>query len=257
MRIAKGFTASFWLEIIYIVVVFFMTGRARKGLKIPPVHKIPGLDALDEAIGGSVERGRPIHFCPGIGTVDDSQTLAAFSILSYVARTCAAYETDLIVSNRQSVVHPITEGIVRRAYVEVGRPDGYVPDNVRFLSEDQFAYAGGVTGIMNRERPAANLLLGAFWAESLIFAEVGNSIGSIQISGTAQTSQVPFFVAACDYCLIGDELYAASAYLTGDPVSVANLVAADAGKVAVIVLIVAGSLLQTFGYRGLSHILVK
>lgn len=257
MKIAKGFAASFWLEAFYLIVVFVMISRARKGLKIPPVHKVAGLDALDEAIGRSTEMGRPVHFCPGIGTVDNSQTLAAFSILSYVAQSCAKYDTGIIVTNRQSVVHPITEGIVKQAYTEVGTPDAYVADNVRFLSEDQFAYASGVTGIMNRERPAANLLLGAFWAESLIFAEVGNSIGCIQISGTAQTSQVPFFVAACDYCLIGEELYAASAYLSKDPILLGNLIAGDAGKMAMIVLIIAGALLQTFGVKALSQLLAK
>ena len=66
---------------------------------------------------------------------------------------------------------------------------------------------------MYREQPAANILVRAFWAESLIFAEVGAIAGALQIAGTANTHQIQFFVAACDYCLIGEELYAASAYL--------------------------------------------
>ncbi|MGE5579378.1 MAG: DUF6754 domain-containing protein [Bacillota bacterium] len=257
MSLARGFAASFWLEIAYVTLVWVMMRRARKGSVIPPVRKVDGVDALNEAIGRSTEMGRPVHFCPGIGTVDNSQTLAAFSILSYVARMCAKYDTAIIVTNRHSVVHPITEGIVKQAYADEGKPCSYAQNNVRFLSEDQFAYASGVTGIMYRERPAANLLLGAFWAESLIFAEVGNSVGCVQIAGTAQTSQIPFFVAACDYCLTGEELYAASAYLSKDPVLLGDIVAGDVGKMAVIALIILGSLLQTFGLKWLSQLLTR
>lgn len=257
MGIVKGYASAFWLELVYAIVVLVMISRARKGLKIPPIHKVAGLDALDEALGRATEMGRPVHFSPGIGSIDNAQTLAAFSILGYVAKACAKYDTALIVTNRYSVIYPITEGIVKQAYMEVGKPDSFVADNVRFLAEDQFAYASGVTGIMNRERPAANMLLGAFWAESLIFAEVGNTMGSIQISGTANTAQIPFFVAACDYCLIGEELFAASAYLSKDPVLVGNLIAGDWGKMGTIALVAIGALLTTFGSKALTTLLSK
>ena len=72
--------------------------------------------------------------------------------------------------------------------------DAYDPSNIRFLSSQQFAYAAAVFGIMSREKPAANLMFGAFWAEALMLAEVGAEVGAMQITGTAQLSQVPFFV---------------------------------------------------------------
>ncbi|HHW18513.1 MAG TPA: hypothetical protein GXX30_06390 [Firmicutes bacterium] len=257
MKIVSGYVAAFWLELVFLVTLLVVIARARKGLKIPEVYKVAGLDHLDEAIGRATEMGRPVHFSPGIGYLDNAQTLAAFAILSYAAKACARYDTPIIVTNRYSVIYPITEGIVRQAYLEVGKPESFVPDNVRFIAEDQFAYASGVTGIMNRERPAANLLIGAFWAESLIFAEVGNSVGSIQISGTANTAQIPFFVAACDYCLIGEELFAASAYLSKDPVLMGNLIAEDWGKMVMIAFILIGAILQTFGNSSFTKLLAK
>ena len=82
----------------------------------------------------------------------------------------------------------------------------YEPGNIRFLSSQQFAYAAALFGIMAREKPAANFMMGAFWAEALMLAEVGSEVGALQITGTAQLSQVPFFVASSDYTLIGEEL---------------------------------------------------
>jgi hypothetical protein len=110
---------------------------------------------------------------------------------------------------------------------------------------------------MFREQPAANILVGAFWAESLIFAEVGAIAGAIQISGTANTHQIPFFVAACDYCLIGEELYAASAYLSKEPVLLASLVAQDWGKMVGVVLIVLGTIMVSVGSDSLTTLLSK
>jgi hypothetical protein len=100
---------------------------------------------------------------------------------------------------------------------------------------------------MLRERPAACFYLGAFFAESLILAETGNSIGAIQVAGTAQPTQLPFFVAACDYTLIGEELFAASAYLSRDLRMLGSLRGQDIGKGMGMLIIVIGAVITTAG----------
>ena len=93
---------------------------------------------------------------------------------------------------------------------------------------------------MLREKPAANFYLGTFYAESLILAETGHGIGAIQIAGTAMPSQLPFFIAACDYTLIGEELFAASAYLSREPRLLGSLLGQDWGKVIILFFILVG-----------------
>ena len=116
-----------------------------------------------------------------------------------------------------------------------------------FPTDDQFAYAAAVDGIMVREKPATVFLLGAFFAESLILAETGNYIGAIQIAGTARPAQLPFFIAACDFTLIGEELFAASAYLSGEPMQLGSLKGQDVGKALTKIVIVIGALSATIG----------
>jgi hypothetical protein len=89
--------------------------------------------------------------------------------------------------------------------------------------------------------------MGAFYAESLLLAENGNSIGAIQIAGTAEPSQLPFFVAACDYTLIGEEFFAASAYLSGERDQLGSIKGQDIGKLLVAAVIVIGCVLDTVG----------
>ena len=95
-----------------------------------------------------------------------------------------------------------------------------------------------------REEPAAIMMLGTFYAESLLIAETGNHIGAIQIAGTAESSQLPFFIAACDYVLIGEELFAASAYMSNDPLLLGSLKGQDVGKIFIMMTILYGCLAE-------------
>jgi hypothetical protein len=143
--------------------------------------------------------------------------------------------------------------MVRSGHLNAGRPDTYDADSVTFVSPQQFAYVAALTGIMLRDRPAAHLFMGSFFAESLMLAETGFSTGAIQVAGTANVHQLPFFVVACDYTLIGEELFAAGAYLSGEARLVGGLKGADMLKLAIGVVVIVGCVLETTGIHGLTR----
>jgi len=242
---STGSAIDFAFVLLLGVIIWIMVARARTGRKIPEIRKIAGLEAVDEAIGRATEMGRPVVFIPGINSVDNPQTLAAFGMVSHIARQCARYDTRFLALNNDPLPYAVIEEITRQAYLEEGRPDAFNPDDIRFLSAEQFAFTGAVIGIFERERPAANIMVGSFYAESMILAETGSFQGMIQIGGTANTHQLPFFVAACDYALIGEEIYAASAYLSKEPVMYGTVVGQDWMKIIIALLIVTGAVLAT------------
>ena len=129
---------------------------------------------------------------------------------------------------------------MKEAYLKVGRPDFFQEDMVNYVSYDQFAFTAAIQGLMTRDKPATNFLIGSFYAESLIMAEAGNAAGAIQVAGTAELAQLPFFVVACDYTLIGEELYAASAYLSREPLILGSIKGQDLAKVVLMGLIIFG-----------------
>jgi hypothetical protein len=141
----------------------------------------------------------------------------------------------------------IMRSVSEQAYLDIGRPDAYNADDVFFVTQSQFAFAAAVDGIMVREKPAAIFLQGVFYAESLILAETGNSVGAIQIAGTDKDAQLPFFIAACDYTLIGEELFAASAYLSGEGHLLSTIRAQDIAKATLMACLVVGAILQMAG----------
>ena len=235
-------------------LMLWYTARIRR-IGPPWIRRIPGIDAIEEAIGRATEMGKPVLYVPGIDELQDLQTIASMLILGRVSEIIARYDTDIIVSCCIPVVREVADEVVQAGYFEAGRPDSFRAENIRFISSEQFAFTAGTNGIMYREKPAANIFLGKFFAESLILSETGFVNGSIQVAGTAEPSQLPFFIAACDYTIIGEELFAVSAYLSGDPRLVSSLSASDWVKAAIILILVGGTVLSSFGITVLTELL--
>jgi hypothetical protein len=232
------------LNVLVVTLLFFgclfaYIAQAQTG-KTWTFRHIPGLAAIEEAIGRATEMGKPVLYIPGVQDIDDIQTISSMILLATVARTAAKYETPLYVPTNSPAVYTVAEEVVKSGYQDVGRADAYRSEQVRYITTEQFAYVAAVNGMMLREKPAANLLLGAFFAESLLLAETGYSVGAIQIAGTANVHQLPFFVVACDYTLIGEEYYAASALLSNDAKLLGSLKSSDTVKIVLIAVIVIG-----------------
>ncbi len=229
----------------FSIVILVSIYLARSGRELF-VRRIAGLNAVEEAIGRATELGKKVLFVPGIGSVAEVETLSALAVLKHVAKHTAEYGTPLESPQKDPLTYAAARETVKEAYLEAGRPDLFHEEMVPYLTYDQFAYTAQVTGRMVREKPAANFLIGSFYAESLLLAEAGQSTGAIQIAGTAQVAQLPFFVTTCDYTLIGEELYAASAYLSREPVMLGCIKGQDFVKFILLVLIMVGILWTTF-----------
>ncbi len=242
--------------IAFSIAIVTSIYQARSGEEVF-VRRIPGLEAVNEAIGRATEMGRSILYVLGLGGVSGPATIASMNILGQVARRTADYETPLHVPCNDPIVLNVVREMVKAAYLNEGRPDSYNEDTIFFLTDSQFAYAAGVDGIMLREKPAAIFLQGTFFAESLILAETGNSIGAIQIAGTDSEHQLPFFISACDYTLIGEELYAASAYLSKEPMLLGSIRGQDWGKVIIFAVIVLGVILELAGVNWITTLLQR
>jgi len=247
------------ITLLISVLVIYYIRRARAGDRLF-VRKIAGLDAIEDAVGRSTEMGRPILYSFGLSYLNEVWTIASLSILYRVAQKCAEYSTRLLVPHYDPLVMSAAQETVKQAYAETGRPDLYDERDNSFLTADQFGYAAGVDGIMMREKPGAVFWQGYFYAESLILAETGHSVGAIQIAGTTSVEQIPFFVAACDYTLIGEEMYAAGCYLRPEPQMLGSLKGEDFTKAIILVFLIGGAVLGTLGvlskhffdYNGLS-----
>jgi hypothetical protein len=236
------------LTLLILAFILFNIWRAKGGKNLF-IRRIAGLNAIDEAVGRATEMGRPVLMVPGLPDGLTAQAMQALKIFSYVTRTAAKFANPILMCCYNAPVYTVATEIVRDVYQTEGVPERFDPDSVRFISDRQFAFAAGVSGLILREKAAATFFMGEFYAESLIFAETANSIGAIQVASSTEATQTPFFIAACDYVLIGDEFYAAGAYLNREPVLIGSLVGQDWSKVLMGALVLLGTLMATVEMR--------
>lgn len=234
--------------IVAVAIVLYTTYHRTSRDKFK-MRRIAGLNAVEEAIGRSTEMARPLLFTPGWGgDIQRPTTIASMNILAQVAEKTAQYDCHLIYPTHDPVIMTVAQEVVKEAYTRAGYPNRYRSEDISYVTSSQFGYAAAVDGMITRLKPASIFLLGTFEAESLILAETGHSVGAIQIAGTDSTIQLAFFIVACDYTLIGEELFAASGYLSQDPSILASVRAQDIMKVGIIVLLVVAAIWSSVSF---------
>ncbi len=248
------------LLVLFIVLVAiglaYMYRAISKGI-FPEVRPIPGVDALEESVGRVAEVGGAIHFMTGVhyGVPGHPDSIAAVSILAHVARLAAQYDVPLITTAGRADMYPIVDSAAKAGATAAGKPNAYNPANVRFIAQDQWAYAAGAIGIIKRENIQTNLQFGRQGGSALMIAAAAFDAGAVQISGTTDVSQLTFLMPMSDYLLIGEEYLAAAAALRKDPVALGSIGAQDLGKAIVLLLIIIGVILETARIGWLSNLL--
>ena len=235
-----------FVTFLMMAMVLYNLFRAQRGGKDLFIRRIPGLNAIDEAVGRATEMGRPVLMVPGLSDSVNAIAVQALAVFAHVSRIAARFNNPILLCCYNAAVYTVAQEMIRDVYQEEGVGEKFDMDSVRFVSDRQFAFAAGVSGLILREKAAATFFMGEFYAESLIFAETANSVGAIQVASSTEKTQTPFFIAACDYVLIGDEFYAASAYLTRQPIFVGSLIGQDWCKMAILFAILFGSVVNTF-----------
>lgn len=242
-------TGKYQVLFVLVMVAFILINIFRAQSKDIFIRRIAGLNAIEDAVGRATEMGKPVLMVPGLGALN-AISVQALNIFAHITRTAAKFASPIRLCCGEAAVFAVAQEVIRDVYQSEGVPERMDADSVRFVSDRQFAFAAGVSGIMLREQTAATFFMGEFFAESLIFAETANSIGAIQVASSTENTQTPFFIAACDYVLIGEEFYAASAYLTRKPVLVGSLVGQDWGKMLIAGLILFGIAMESKDRKG-------
>jgi hypothetical protein len=246
---------DFVLLLASLGIIGYSISAANKGKKIE-IRPIAGFDAIPEAVGRAAEMGRPVHYTPGwAGLV--AATFAGLEVLGEVTKQCAKYNVRLVTCVSNPETYAVTEQIMMQSYVEAGAAELWRPDDCRFVSSDGTAAISAVIGVMNREQVASNIMIGQFTVEALILAEAGNSVGALQIAGTSNIIQLPFFIVACDYTILGDEMFAAGAYFGQNKLHLGCIRGEDILKAVCIGLMVVGGVLNLAGSDALTTLMRK
>jgi hypothetical protein len=245
--IVPGRFFGFLLEVVIFILTLYYISANRNVF----IRRVAAIDAIEEAIGRSVEMGKPVVFSYGIASRGfDLRTLVGIALLGHVARMCARSEARIIVptggSEGSYIVRPTVEETVKTAYTIEGKPELYNPDDIPFFSGQQYAYVGGYIGMMQRNPPGA-VIACSHASEHLNIAETATSLGAITINAPSSSSKVAETAGASDYLIFPEEAPAAAAYLSKDPMEVGSIKVQDYLKYVAIILIIAGLIVATGG----------
>lgn len=244
------------LIVVLLVIILTLLHHARAVAGKRPISRRPlaGLNVIWQALARGAETGRAIHLSPGSGAIGGRsstvETVAGLLAAERVATEAALNGAPLIASSGDAVAHLALRGTLRQAYQRAGLGQDYDSTNVQLLAhQDPTAYASGVSALYGRQRLEASQLIGSFGQEFLLAGEVGAQTGVPQLAGATTTTALPLVYLTADGTLIGEELYAAEAYLARTPAPQARLLTQDALRTVIIFAIVILLILSALGFQ--------
>lgn len=256
MIVVSGRLFSLFIIIVVWIATVYIISEVKKG-KTFGIRRVPGLDAIDEALGRCVETGRPVLATPSWRPLG-SYALPMMAGIAMVRHTClraAELELPILLPVGAADSYPLVLKNYEQACIEAGTPETYDPNNVIYLSGQQWAFTTGLFQLMIDNNVGACVLIGRWSAETLSVTSVGNRIGAFMIGGTGQFSNTSFFAITADYTLVGDELYAAAAYVSDDPELKSFLTAQDIVKLIAAAIVFAGAILSSLGINIVSQLI--
>jgi Domain of unknown function (DUF6754) len=250
------------LFLLFVVVFVYFVWRA----DLDPgsiLRPIPAYDALKDLLARAAEAGETVHISigtGGIGQAATADTTAGLYALEYLADRAAVSGTAPVVTVSDPTALPIAQDQLRRAYRRQGYPQEYDPRQVRLvapsLNNNSVAYSAGVMDLLSHERVMANVMIGAFddyqtaislGDEFLLMGETGARKDLFQVAGTSNPRALPFFYATISHPLLGEEIYAAGAYLGARRGHIASLLAQDTVRAMLVGGVVLAALARLLG----------
>ena len=238
-------TLTFTLIILLMFggLVLFFLARVRVG-DVPQLRRIQAFEALKGFTGRAVETGRTLHLSLGIGSMANETTadsLAGLSILSYLAEQAALTGVHPTVSMADPTVMLFAQNVVGAAHDDRRRVEEAY-QNIRWIAPQPAAYAAGVMSLLSVDDIETSVMVGNFGDEYLLMGEAAVRQDISHIGGASDPNTLPFVYASAQESLLGEETFAAGAYLQKLPAHVASLLTQDTMRWLVALTILGGVL---------------
>ena len=244
-----------FLILTFAVALPFVYARLVTGGRTIERRPLPALDELNAALARAAETGKPIHLSPGAGalhgTAVDPESLAGLVLAQRVAAAAAGRGATIMASSGDAVSHLALRGMIRVACRDAGYSEDFQPDSIHLYADhDPLAFAAGLGNRYVSETMEASVTVGAFGEAYLLAGEQGRQHQIPQVAGTTNPTSLAAALLTANGTLLGEEIYAAEAYIAPTPLGIARLLTHDAIRFLLITIIVVGLILvslQDFG----------
>jgi hypothetical protein len=242
-------TQRILLGLLVVFVAALLVGwrqASRNG--VSALRPIPAFGRLHRALRDAMETGRAVHVALGLGGIWSSSTadsLAGLEVLGSLAAQTAPVGLSPVVTAGDATVLPLAQDAVRRSWRTAPAGMTRPAADVRWMSPAPAAYAAGVMGTLGGDKVGVNVMVGSFGNEYLLMGEAASQRRIFQVGGASEPTVVPFVYATADEMLLGEDMYAAGAYLARKPWHLGSLWAQDFVRWIVVLAIFAILLANT------------
>jgi hypothetical protein len=219
--------------------------RPQRGLRA-----IATFSRLRQAIGLAVEDGSRLHVSLGkanLTTAQNASALVGLSVLDRVAQLSSASDRPPVATSGDGGLAILSQDTLRGAYRSANAVDLYDPRRGMLTGITPFSYIAGTLPVMRDENISANILIGNFGPEVALLTGAAEQQNSFTLAASDSLPAQAVLYATASETLIGEELFAAGAYVAAGGMHNASLRVQDMLRWVVIAVMLAGSILKLIG----------
>jgi Domain of unknown function (DUF6754) len=235
--------------ILFIILMSLFWVRERKQLR-PDLRAIQAFTKLKQGLHMSVEAGQRLHLSLGHGGVTSQTSTSSFiglSLLQRIARAAMFSDRPPVTTSGEAAQAFLSQDTLHSAYRAVSVESQYDPDAAQITGLTPFSFAAGSLPVIYDQQVSVNIMTGSFGSEVALIADAAEQTNSISLGGSENLAAQAVMYAAVQEPLIGEEFYAAGAYVQAGPMHTASLRTQDVLRWLLIGLILAGAALKLVG----------
>ena len=238
------------LAILAVSAILLLTITLWKRKSPAKLRDIPALTRLFRTLGLSVEDGTRLHISLGRGSFLDSRGgsgLAGLAVLRYIAERTSVSDEPAVASAGDPALGLLAQDTLQAGYQAAGVEELYVPTTGSVSGLTPFGYAAGAMNISQNENVSTNIMLGHFGPEAALLAEASDRENITVIGASDDLAGQAVLFANTQDALIGEELFAAGAYLGAGASHTASLTVQDILRWTIIVALLGGAFAKLAG----------
>lgn len=238
------------LAVFVMVLLAFTVAAQRPGARPAGFRELEPLRDLPTHVGEAVESGRRLHVSLGhaaLGQADTVTMLAGLNTASQVASVAAISDRPPVITSADGAVTLLTHDVLRQIYREQNASERYTGNAAQVVGLSPLSLAAGLTSLVKDDAVASNIVIGSFGPEVALLTEASQRQKVATLGASSDLSGQAVLLAAADQTLVGEDIYATSAYLSQNAGRLAGLRAQDVMRWIVILGMVAGVVVKSLG----------
>lgn len=242
--------AGFILFLLAVIALIVHTVQLSKKPPKTSLREIGVFPRLQRAIGFSVEEGSRVHVSIGRSSLTNptnASALVGLTTLEHITRQSINSDRPPISTSGDGALSILSQDVQCAGTRKAGAPELYDHSRAWMTGPTPFSYLAGLMPVVGEKNTRTHLLIGNYGPEMTIAASTAQDNGAYVLAASDSLPTQAALYAAVDDVLIGEELFAAPAYLEMGAAYRASLAVQDLLRWVLIALLLAGAVLNLTG----------